>query len=92
MRSAPSSSSPRARDAGCTRVVYAGSASAYGDTEVLPTHENVPPNPLSPYAVAKHTGELYCQLFTNLYGLETVVLRYFNISAPAKIPSRPTRA
>ena len=78
-----------ARDAGCRRLIYAGSASAYGDTDVLPTHENVPPNPLSPYAVAKHTGELYCQLFTKLYGLETVVLRYFNIFGPRQDPKSP---
>ena len=78
-----------ARDAGCRRVVYAGSASAYGDTEVLPVHEGVPPKPLSPYAVAKHTGELYCQVFHLLYGLKTVVLRYFNIFGPRQDPRSP---
>jgi len=78
-----------ARDAGCRRVVYAGSASAYGDTEVLPVHEGVTPKPMSPYAVAKHSGELYCQVFHSLYGLETVVLRYFNIFGPRQDPRSP---
>ena len=68
-----------ARDAGVKRVMYAGSSSAYGDSAELPKHEEHVPNPLSPYAVAKHTGEQYCRLFTRLYGLETVVLRYFNV-------------
>jgi nucleoside-diphosphate-sugar epimerase len=68
-----------ARDAGVKRVMYAGSSSAYGDNVELPKHEEQIPNPLSPYAVAKHTGEQYCRLFTQLYGLETVVLRYFNV-------------
>ena len=68
-----------ARDAGVKRVMYAGSSSAYGDSVELPKHEEQVPHPLSPYAVAKHTGEQYCRLFTRLYGLETVVLRYFNV-------------
>ncbi len=68
-----------ARDAGVKRVMYAGSSSAYGDSAELPKHEEQVPNPLSPYAVAKHTGEQYCRLFSRLYGLETVVLRYFNV-------------
>jgi UDP-glucose 4-epimerase len=78
-----------AREARCRRVVYAGSASAYGDTEELPVHEEVPPRPLSPYAVAKHVGELYCRVFWLLHGLETVVLRYFNVFGPRQDPSSP---
>ena len=76
-----------ARDAGCRRVVYAGSA--YGATEVLPVHEGVPAKPMSPYAVAKHAGELYCRVFRDLYGLETTVLRYFNIFGPRQDPTSP---
>ncbi len=78
-----------AREAGCRRVVYAGSASAYGDAETIPQHEDLLPRPLSPYAVAKHVGELYCRMFHSLYGLETVVLRYFNIFGPRQDPSSP---
>ena len=68
-----------ARDAGVRRVVYAASSSAYGDTEVLPKVETMPAAPRSPYAVNKHVGELYCRVFTEVYGLETVSLRYFNL-------------
>jgi UDP-glucose 4-epimerase len=68
-----------ARDAGAKRVIYAGSSSAYGDSPELPKREDHATNPLSPYAVAKLTGEYYCRIFTQLYGLETVVLRYFNV-------------
>jgi UDP-N-acetylglucosamine/UDP-N-acetylgalactosamine 4-epimerase len=68
-----------ARDAGARRFVYAASSSAYGDTEVLPKHERMCPAPLSPYAVSKYTGELYCKVFWELYGLPTVCLRYFNV-------------
>jgi UDP-N-acetylglucosamine/UDP-N-acetyl-alpha-D-glucosaminouronate 4-epimerase len=71
-----------ARDAKVKRVVYAGSSSAYGDTPTLPKHEAMPPNPISPYAVAKLTGEWYMQVFQRVYGLETVVLRYFNVFGP----------
>jgi len=78
-----------AREEGCRRVVYAGSASAYGDAEEIPQHEDLVPRPLSPYAVAKHTGELYCLMFHALHGLETVVLRYFNIFGPRQDPSSP---
>jgi len=78
-----------AREAGCRRLVYAGSASAYGDAEEIPQHEDLVPRPLSPYAVAKHTGELYCLMFHALHGLETVVLRYFNIFGPRQDPSSP---
>lgn len=68
-----------ARDAGAKRVIYAGSSSAYGDSPELPKREDHVTNPLSPYAVAKLTGEYYCRICTQLYGLETVVLRYFNV-------------
>lgn len=71
-----------ARDARVKRVIYAGSSSAYGDSPELPKREDHPTNPLSPYAVAKLTGEHYCRLFTQLYGLETVTLRYFNVFGP----------
>ncbi|MDI6793012.1 MAG: SDR family oxidoreductase [bacterium] len=76
-----------ARDAGVKRVVYAGSSSAYGDSEALPKQEDMVPNPLSPYAVNKLTGEWYCRIFYKLYGLETVCLRYFNIFGPRQDPA-----
>lgn len=76
-----------ARDAGVRRVVYAGSSSAYGDTPTLPKHEAMPTNPLSPYALQKLVGEQYLQLFTRLYGLETVTIRYFNVFGPRQDPS-----
>ncbi len=75
-----------ARDAGVKRVVYAASSSAYGDTPVLPKVETMLPNPLSPYAVSKLVGEYYCQVFTRVYGLETVSLRYFNVFGPRQNP------
>lgn len=75
-----------ARDAGVKRVIYAGSSSAYGDSPTLPKHEEQPPNPLSPYAVAKLTGEHYCRVFTHVHGLETVVLRYFNVFGTRQNP------
>ena len=75
-----------ARDAGVKRVIYAGSSSAYGDNPELPKREDHPTNPLSPYAVAKLTGEHYCRLFTALYGLETVTLRYFNVFGARQNP------
>jgi UDP-glucose 4-epimerase len=78
-----------ARDAGVRRVVYAASSSAYGDTLVLPKVEDMPANPRSPYALQKHVGETYCQLFTRLYGLETVSIRYFNVFGPRQQPSSP---
>src|SRR5918993_299052 len=76
-----------ARDARVRRVVYAASSSAYGDQPTLPKVETMPPDPLSPYAVAKLVGEYYCQVFTRAYGLETVALRYFNIFGPRQDPS-----
>lgn len=78
-----------ARDAGVRRVVYAGSSSAYGNTPVLPKVESMPPAPLSPYALQKLVAEQYCQLFTRLYGLETVTTRYFNVFGPRQDPSSP---
>src|SRR5689334_4586376 len=71
-----------ARDAGVKRVVYAASSSAYGESEVLPKHEGMVPRPISPYAVQKLTCEYYMQAFSQVYGLETVSLRYFNIFGP----------
>jgi nucleoside-diphosphate-sugar epimerase len=76
-----------ARAAGVRRVVYAGSSSAYGDTPTLPKHEGMLPNPISPYAVAKLAGEHYMRAFARVYGLETVVLRYFNVFGPYQDPT-----
>ena len=76
-----------ARDAKVKRVIYAASSSAYGDTPTLPKQESMPPNPISPYAVQKLTGELYLNSFYSVYGLETVSLRYFNIFGPRQDPS-----
>ena len=78
-----------ARDAGARRLVFAGSSSAYGDTPVLPKHEDMPTRPLSPYALQKVVGEEYLRLFTRLYGLETVTIRYFNVFGPRQDPSSP---
>jgi UDP-glucose 4-epimerase len=75
------------RRAGVRRVVYAASSSAYGDGEELPKLETLPACPLSPYALQKYAGELYCGLYTSLYGLETVALRYFNIFGPRQDPA-----
>jgi nucleoside-diphosphate-sugar epimerase len=78
-----------ARDAKVKRVVYAASSSAYGDTPTLPKHEDMAPNPISPYAVAKLASEHYMISFYRCYGLETVCLRYFNIFGPRQDPSSP---
>jgi nucleoside-diphosphate-sugar epimerase len=78
-----------AREAGVKRVVYAGSSSAYGDTPTLPKREDMPTNPLSPYALQKLVGEQYMQMFTKLHGLETVTIRYFNVFGPRQDPSSP---
>jgi UDP-glucose 4-epimerase len=75
-----------ARDAGVKRVVYSGSSSAYGNVESEYKSEEMPPCPLSPYAVAKLAGEHYCQAFTHVYGLETVTVRYFNVFGPRQDP------
>lgn len=78
-----------ARDGGVRRVVYAASSSAYGDTEVLPKVEDMAPRPKSPYALQKLVGEYYCNVFSAVYGLETVALRYFNVYGPRQDPSSP---
>ncbi len=78
-----------ARDAGVKRLVFAGSSSAYGNTPTLPKSEDMPPNPLSPYALQKVIGEQYLQMFTRLYGLETVSIRYFNVFGPRQDPTSP---
>jgi UDP-N-acetylglucosamine/UDP-N-acetyl-alpha-D-glucosaminouronate 4-epimerase len=78
-----------ARDAKVKRVVYAASSSAYGDTPTLPKREDMPPNPISPYAVAKLAGEHYMTSFYRCYGLETVSLRYFNVFGPRQDPTSP---
>lgn len=76
-----------ARDAGVRRVVYASSSSVYGDTPTLPKREDMPTNPMSPYALHKLTGELLCGIFTRIYKLETVSLRYFNVFGPRQDPT-----
>ena len=78
-----------ARDAGVRRVVYAGSSSAYGNAAALPKREGDATGPLSPYALQKLVGEQYLQLFTRLYGLETVTIRYFNVFGPRQDPGSP---
>ena len=75
-----------ARDAGVKRVVYASSSSVYGANKALPKREDMIPQPISPYAVAKLTGEKYCHVFSRTYGLETVALRYFNVFGPRQDP------
>jgi UDP-glucose 4-epimerase len=81
-----------ARDAGVKRVVYAASSSAYGDIEGKYKVEDMAPRPMSPYAVAKLTGEYYCTSFHQVYGLETVALRYFNVFGPRQDPHSPYSA
>jgi len=76
-----------ARDAGVKRFVYAASSSAYGDTPTLPKVETMAPSPLSPYAVGKLVGEYYCSVFSQVYGLETISLRYFNVFGPHQDPA-----
>jgi nucleoside-diphosphate-sugar epimerase len=78
-----------ARDAKVKRVVYAASSSAYGDTPTLPKREDMSPDPISPYAVAKLASERYMISFYRCYGLETVCLRYFNVFGPRQDPSSP---
>ena len=75
-----------ARDAGVRRVVYAGSSSAYGNAAALPKREDMPTAPVSPYALQKLVGEQYMQMFTELYGLSTVTIRYFNVFGPRQDP------
>jgi UDP-glucose 4-epimerase len=81
-----------AREAGVRRVVYAASSSAYGNSVQLPKRETDPTQPLSPYAVAKLAGENYCAAFSEVYGLETVRLRYFNVFGPRQPPDSPYAA
>ncbi|MEM1022321.1 MAG: SDR family oxidoreductase [Myxococcota bacterium] len=81
-----------ARDAGVSRVVFAASSSAYGDTPTLPKQEDMPTQPKSPYAIQKLTGEMYCRTFWEHFGLETVALRYFNIFGPRQDPTSPYSA
>jgi UDP-glucose 4-epimerase len=76
-----------AREEKVKRVIYASSSSVYGDTPTLPKHEEMPPDPLSPYALQKYIGERYCRLFYQLYSLDTIALRYFNIFGPKQDPN-----
>ncbi|MFO7915860.1 MAG: SDR family oxidoreductase [Candidatus Krumholzibacteriales bacterium] len=75
-----------ARKAGVKRLVYAASSSAYGDSEISPKNEQLRPRPLSPYAVSKLVGEHYCSVYSNVYGLPTISLRYFNVFGPRQDP------
>jgi UDP-glucose 4-epimerase len=75
-----------ARDCGAKKVVYASSSSVYGDTPELPKKEDMKPDPLSPYAVTKLAGEHYCDVFSDIYGINTVCLRYFNVFGPNQDP------
>jgi len=75
-----------ARDCGVRKVVYASSSSAYGNTPTLPKGEDMKPNPLSPYAVSKLAGEYYCRAFSEVYGIKTACLRYFNVYGPRQDP------
>lgn len=81
-----------AKECKVRRVLYAGSSSAYGDTPSLPKRETMRTRPKSPYAVSKHTAEEYCRVFSQVYGLETVVLRYFNVFGPRQDPNGPYAA
>ena len=78
-----------ARDSGVKRLVFAGSSSVYGDAAALPKREDMPAEPLSPYALQKLVSEQYCQMFTRLYGFETVSTRYFNVFGPRQQPGSP---
>ncbi|MCX6271422.1 MAG: SDR family oxidoreductase [Bacteroidetes bacterium] len=76
-----------ARETGVKRVVYASSSSVYGNNPTLPKVENMPVSPLSPYALTKYSGERYCQIFNDIYSLQTVCLRYFNVFGPNQDPT-----
>jgi nucleoside-diphosphate-sugar epimerase len=78
-----------AREAGVKRLVFAGSSSEYGNTPTLPKREDMPPSPLSPYALQKVVGTTYCQMFYRLYGFEAVSIRYFNVFGPRQDPGSP---
>ncbi len=75
-----------ARDRGIRKVVFATSTSVYGDSDALPKREEMKPNPISPYAVTKYVGELYCKIFSEVYQLPTLGLRYFNVFGPSQNP------
>jgi UDP-glucose 4-epimerase len=77
----------KSRDNNVKRLIYAASSSAYGDQKTLPKVETMSPEPLSPYAAAKLMGEYYCQVFSKVYGLDTICLRYFNVFGPRQNPS-----
>ena len=81
-----------ARDNGAKKVIFASSSSVYGDTAVLPKKEDMTPSPRSPYAVSKLAGEYYCQVFSQVYGLPTVCLRFFNVYGPRQDPDSPYAA
>src|SRR3954462_9293664 len=81
-----------ARRKGVRRVIYAGSSSAYGETPTLPKVESMATSPLSPYAVSKLAGEHYCQVYARAFGVETVVLRYFNVFGPRQDPNPKSAA
>lgn len=76
-----------AKEAKVKKFIFASSSSVYGDTPELPKREDMTPNPLSPYAVSKLAGEKYCQVFAKVYGLHTVILRYFNVFGPRQDPN-----
>ncbi|HWQ49872.1 MAG TPA: NAD-dependent epimerase/dehydratase family protein, partial [Methanosarcina sp.] len=76
-----------AKDAGIKKVIFSSSSAVYGDTPTLPKREDMPINPMSPYAITKATGEMYCRVFQELYGLQTVCLRYFNVFGPRQDPN-----
>ncbi|MEO0649113.1 MAG: NAD-dependent epimerase/dehydratase family protein, partial [Planctomycetota bacterium] len=78
-----------ARQAGVERFVFAGSSAAYGDSETLPKHEQLPVNPLSPYAIGKVAGEQCLQVYGALHGMRTVTLRYFNVFGPRQVDDSP---
>lgn len=75
-----------AKECGVKRVIYSASSSAYGNQPTMPLRENMTPHPMSPYGLQKHVGEQYCRIFSDLYGLETVCLRYFNVYGPRLDP------
>jgi UDP-glucose 4-epimerase len=75
-----------ARKTGVKKLIFSSSSAVYGDTKIIPTSEMVPVNPLSPYAVTKATGELYCNVYSEIYGLPTIALRYFNVFGPKQDP------
>ena len=81
-----------AKNVGIKKVVFSSSSAVYGESKILPIPESAPLNPLSPYAVTKAAGELYCNVFTEVYGLPTISLRYFNVFGPRQDPNSPYAA